>query len=536
MKHIALCVACLGLVAAALPGPAAADEMDDLARKLNVRARFHGYKPKFHYTQKTFLFEQARGFHKRTWRIVMDGERYVALIPDDHVQLLAFTPGTAETNLRLRAGRYHWDNLRGPTVPTQAFIARKVTYTSRGSSNIAQTDHFREGGPRLILVRALESRGVQVLKRYIFRVHEVFGYMVDGRTTVRFKKPPEKREALTGVFCPNSYIPWSTRWVYDRTVYCPGSGYAGYLGWVNNTLAFARAGRNRKMFTWRDAGFIVFLDGEMGWSPCRTRQDGQGDAQMTLDPLRNHVHVTIPLADELPQNEAKWETYEATHRLFAVPPEITKHLWDSAKLIDVGSKGLVLSVGKTEDFEAQPVSLAEPIRGLAWTDEPPALTEEVAHSGKKALFIGGSWKTNDPVITIEPDTPPVPLRPHAKYLLEAWFKVENMTAGERKSYRTKYDLMAERIKARDKEAEVPRYIEPKSYAEAYVTGNLYEWSAKEARWTTRQRTTVARGGTTDWQKVTLEFKTGAWDPFIQIAFVCDSGRAFLDDLTLKRIE
>jgi hypothetical protein len=536
MTRTGLQAASAALLAAALATTAAADEMDDLARKLNVRPRFHGYKPKFHYTQKTFLFEQARGFLKRTWRIVMDGDRYVALIPDDHIQLLAFTPGTAPTNLLLREGRYHWDNHRGPTLPTGHFIDHKVTYTSLGGSDIARTDHFREGGPTLVLARAFETRQIKVLKRYTFGVHELFGYVVEGRTTAWFKNPPEKREALSEAFCPNSYIPWPSRWVYDRTVYCPGAGYSGYLGWVNNTLAMVRAGRNQKQFTWRDGGFIVFLDGEKGWSPCRTRSDGGPDALMQLDHLRNRVLVTIPLADELPTNEAKWQTYNATHRLFAVPPEITQHLWDNAKLIDVGSRGLVLAVGKTEDFEQQPVSLAEPIRGLAWTGKAPPLTQEQARSGKKALFVGGEWKANDSVIAVQPDTPQVSLRPHAKYLVEAWFKVENMTPEERIGYREKYDAMVAQLKARDEQAKVPAYAEPKRFAEAYVTANLYEWTPEQGRWTARQRTSVARAGTTDWQKVTLEFETGPWDPFVQIAFVCDSGRAFLDDFTLKRIK
>ena len=105
------------LLAAAGTG-ALGDEIDDLADKIGLRERFHGYKPKFHYAQKTFSFEHPAGAKQQVLRLIMDGQRHVAIIADDHIQLLAFTPGTAREVLAIRSGRYHLDNLVGPILPT----------------------------------------------------------------------------------------------------------------------------------------------------------------------------------------------------------------------------------------------------------------------------------------------------------------------------------------------------------------------------------------------------------------------------------
>jgi len=524
--------------------PALADEIDDLADRINLRERFHGYKPKFHYAQKTFSFEHPGGPRRQILRLIMDGQRYVAIIADDHIQLLAFTPGTARKVLALRSGRYHLDNLVGPILPTGEFLEQRRRYSTRGVRGTPLTDHFRGGGSELSLVRASESSRRKVVSTYVFSVDERYGYVIEGTTTVLFKKPVEgeNRQATTRVFCPNSYVPWPTRWIYDRTAYCPG-GSGDYLGWVNNTIAIDRADRNKRLFTWRDKGFIAYLHAKDGWSPCRTRGDGGPDAPMTLDNARNLFEVTIPFADELPKDEADRETYTAVHRLFALPPELGRYVREHMKLINVGSSALVCRIGDTEDFEDQPVPLAEPIRGLAWTGKPPAVTSEEVHSGRKALMLRGEYRVNDPRLIVQPDVPQIPLRPKATYLLEAWFKVENMTDRERSDYLAAYRQMVADLEKKNKqlvergqkELEIPEYVRPKRHGQAYITAHLYETTPEDRKWLVRQQTTAASGYKTAWQKVSLEFTTPAWDPFVYISIVCDSGTAFLDDLTLKRI-
>ncbi|HUS93020.1 MAG TPA: hypothetical protein VM695_14270 [Phycisphaerae bacterium] len=530
-RHALLC----GGLVACLIGPATADEIDDLAARLNVPATYHGYKAKFHYTQKTLTFDTPQGPERRLMRFVQDGDNYVAMIADEHIEMLAFTPASARQSVSLRTGRYHLDNLRDPILPTNMSLDKPRSFRTRGVVGIPQTDHFRGGGPDLTLVRATDSRQRKVLSQFVFRVHEQYGYVVEGTTTVTFKESmePADRKAETSIFCPNACVPWPTRWTYDYTLFCPAQS-TDVFAYPNNALVIDRVDRNQKQFTLRDRGFVAFLHATGGISPCRTREDGQLDAPMTVDPVRNQLHVTIPFKDELKKDQAGREEFVSVQRLLALPPAVAEHLRKTMKpLSTTGLKGLILAVGKTEDFEDQPVSLAEPVRGLAWTADPPPLTYEAAHSGKRSLVLTGEHRPNDPLVTMEPDIPYVPLRPKAVYRLEAWFKVEDLTDPQRADYVAAYKQMAARLK--DAKQEVPEYVAPKRHAEAYVTGNLFETSPKERRWVARHQGSPARGGATGWQKSTVEFETPAWDPYIQVGFVVDSGSAHIDDFTLQRI-
>ena len=214
------------------------------------------------------------------------------------------------------------------------------------------------------------------------------------------------------------------------------------------------------------------------------------------------------------------------------------------KLISVGLNAVACRIGTTEDFETQPVPLTEPVRGLAWTTHPPEVTTTDAHSGKKALVLRGEYGVNDPRVHIEPDIPQIPLRPKAKYLLEAWFRVENMTDAERADYLDAYKKMAADLARKNKartergeeELEIPKYLAPKPHGQVYMTAHLYETSPKGRRWLLPQKTTAASGYKTAWQKVSLEFTTPAWDPYVFISVVCDSGSAIMDDFTFKRID
>ena len=544
------------LAAIALAGnvrPAPADEIDDLADKIKLRDRFRGYKPKFHYTQNTFTFQHPTGPKQMLLRLVMDDDKYIAVVGDDHIQLLSITPGTARTSLPFRAGRYHLDNFRGPTIPTGDFLEGVTRFTTAGVKGIPRTDHFREGGTHLTLVRASDTGRRRVLNRFVFRVDERFGYVIEATFTALFKRPVEgeDRKASTSVFCPNTYVPWPTRWLYDRTVICP-DGSTGYYGWCNNTIAIDRADRDPRPFIWRDKGFIAFLNPSTGWSICRTRSDGGPAAPMTLDNLRNQFDVTIPFAEELPKDLGERETYTAVHRLLPLPPEMTEHIRKNMKFLDVGADpAVVCRIGQTEDFEDQPVAMTEPIRGLAWTENPPVVSRVHAHSGSRSLRLKGNWGTNDPRVFIEPDIPQISLRPNATYLLEAWLKVDSMADGDREDYLNAYRDMVAELKKKLKEQQdgkaerlpweedpekIPAYVPPRRHGQAYITAHLYETSPAKRHWLVRQQTTAATAETAGWQKVSLTFTTGEWDPYVHIAFVCNSGSAYLDDFTFKRIK
>lgn len=530
MKRLAY-LAALAAFVSALPNPVVADEIADIARKLNVRARWRGYRPEFHYTQQTYTFTEPGGTVRKTWRMAMDGPRYIAIVPDDHLQLLGFTVGTAPTRFTMAPGRYVLDTFRGPFVPTQSLIPRFVRYEPNGSSNISRTDHFRVGGTSMTLVRA-SIRRTEVIKKYAIRVHEQLGYMIEGTIEVTFRRPdPKMKVFTTDIACSGAFQPWPDQWVYDKTAFCP-TGTKDVLAYANNTAAMESLAAGEPL-TIRDGGFVAYLNAENSWSPCRSFSGIGPDANMTLDPQSNMLHVQIPIPPEK-HNDPNGirQVWKITERLFTLPPEIVTHLRKTTKPALPEGNGLVIRLGQMEDFEDQPLGLDKPVRGLAWSKsqtQPKLLTTRSA-SGKKCLRIVGKAATNIPVFTVQPDLQRIHLRPATTYRIEAMMKATDLTDEERVAYRVAYDNLTARSKANDED---PPDFEPLyPHAEAYVRANLHDSPSPDARVVARHRTTVAKANDPAWQKVTIEFLTPDYDTYLRVGFVCHSGTAMLDDFSL----
>jgi hypothetical protein len=471
---------------------AAADEIDDLAGRLTPPQRFAAHTPDFRVVERTFTFEHVGGPQQRAWRLVMDGRKYVALLRSGDVILLALTPDHASAHLAMPTGRYHLDTLQGPSLPTHPFIQTKVNYTLQGASNVDETDRFEGGGRTLTLVRHDADDHRSVTNRFRFTCDPVFGYCVDGVYEVAFKElpPPKKRKFPSGTFCPGCYVPWPEAWVYDRTVYCP-AGTDAYVGWANNLVAMDRADARKDTFTWRDGGFIAYLNRKTGWSVVRTRDDGTPPPRMGLCNAHNDFHIGIPFPEEMTRDADGWYRLRFHHRLMGLPPELTQHVWDHMTLNEEGRRAVMIRIGVLEDFEDQPVDLTRPVRGLCWTSGAPKVTTDAARSGKQALLLEKtSW----------PNLPQVSLEPNARYRLEAWLKVEG------------------------------------DGTTAWLKGDFYEWSPHKRTWLKEQKTNTVQAGL-GWVRSVLEFDTPAWDPFINIVFcVGGEGKAYLDDFQLVRVD
>jgi len=532
MKRLT-CLVALAVVASAMPGPAWADEIDDLAARLALKARWHGYKPDFHHTQQTYTFSEPGGPTKRTWRLVMDGPRYIALIPDDHIQLLGFTVGTAPTSYTPPT-RYLMDSFRGPVLPTQCLLPRFVTYDDSGASNISRSDSFGAGGSTLILTRFSSRYPVEVVKKYAIGVHPQLGYMVEGTTVVTFRRPdPKTKEFTADIACSGSFQPWPSQWAYDKTVLTP-SGTADVQGYANNTAGMVQLGSSGPL-TLRDGGFVAWLDSQNSWSPCRTFSGIGPDANMTLDPRSNTLHLRIPIPPEIREDpRGARQVWKLTERMFALPPELAAYLRQQAKPALPAGAGLVLRIGRTEDFEDQPIAFSQPVRGLAWSasQTPPKLLTDRGASGKKCLLIEGKAQPNVPWFSVSPDVQRVRLRPDTKYTIEAMMKAEDLTAKERTGYRQAYDSMAGKMTT---EGKTPPDFEPLvPHAEAYVEAELHASPDGGPAPVSRHKSTVTKADNPAWQKVTLEVATPQYDTYLRVSFISHSGTALLDDFSLKQ--
>lgn len=511
------------VVTAAAVGPAAADELDDLVRRLQPPARFKDYRPSFRAVRREFTFQQVSGPETQQWWVVMDGDKYVALHRSGDFNLLARTPDLARTTLDVPKGRYHLDTQLGPTLCTHQFLQPVKVHGSIYTEQAGPKDEWVGGGDTITLVRSFEAAGRVARHRFTLSVDPVFGYRIDGLYDVRFEKAPEKERWVGPTFCPGCYVPWPKDRLYDRTVHCPTGG--GYRGWANNLICMDRGDSDRRKCTWRDGGFIAYLDPRSGWSVCRTRQDGGGEVSMPVCNAHNDFHVWINLPASLPTDERGRYRFQAHHRLLALPPELTRHVWDNMELIESGREAVFISIGEAEDFEDQPKALSEPERGLCWTSGGPSVSTDRARSGSRSLRLTGtSW----------PNLPQVSCEPLSRFRLEAYFLVVPWTAEEVATARKKDHDQREKLKQKGRPLPPEKDFD-RLAPEAYITAHMYEWSPHSGQWLVRQQTTRATAGKEGWQRVVLEFDTPRWDPGVNVVFQVRDCTAYMDDFRLVKL-
>jgi len=490
-----------------------ADEVDELVAKLKPPARFRDYRPRFRLVERAFTFHHVKGPVEETWRVVLDGDKYVALVRPGDFNLLALTPEMATTTLKMPTGRYHLDTTLGPVLTTHQFIQKRKDYELEGKPNADQTDTWSAGGATLTLVRRSASEEREVRNTFEIRVDPVLGYTITGTYESWWKSIPAKRPSFGGwAFCPGNYTLWPDTQIYERTVFSPDSADSaesgGLWGWANNLIAMDRVDGDRKHFAWRDGGLIAYLDKDTGFSPCRTRAGGGGPVTMSLCNAHNDFHINIDVLKDAPRGPDGRHVVRQVHRLVALPPELTNYIWDHMTLYGKGQSAVMIRIGELEDFEKQPVPVTEPVRGLVWTSGGPRITTDQARSGKQSLFLTG---------TAWPNLPQCSLLPETKYRLEAWCKLATYTDEERAAFEKKHGRP------------------PDAVVRAFIKGDFYEWSPHSREWILEQQTNVVTSEKEGWQQVFLEFTTPKWDPFINIVFVVENGKAYLDDFRLVRL-
>jgi hypothetical protein len=515
-------------VDAAAPRLVPGDEVDALEKRIKPKARFAGYRPRWRVEARTFTFKHYQRTETRDdLRVVLDGDKVVALARSGDILLIARTPETAKTRIDMPTERLHLDNLLGPSLPTWQFIkkvkAHGSIYETLGDKALPK-EWWEAGKGRLTFVRTQSLPEYDVAARFVFTVDPVYGYRIDAVRDVRFAQQPKAGTAVRlGSFCPGCYVPWDYAAVYDRTAWTPING--GIRGWANNLLCMDRCDGDKKNFAWRDGGFIAYLPDREGWSPCFTRADGTGNTPpLAVCNAHNDFHIKITLKD-LPKVETGKYRFHAVHRLLSLPPEMTAHVWDNVQLIQKGRSAIVIKIGRVEDFEDQPVPLTAPARGLIWTSGGPRLAEGVARSGSKSLLIKGrAW----------PNLPQVSLKPNVRYRLEGYFKVVPWTEEQLAAAKAKDRSRRESLKKRGRP--VPPEIDWANLRpQAYISGDFYEWSPHSGKMLVKQKTTTATAETDGWQHVVLDFTSPGWGPFINIAFHAEHCDAYLDDFALREV-
>jgi len=505
-------------VAAAVATPAAADEVDDLVARLKPPARYRDHKPAFSVHKETFTFEHLNGPHEEPFWLVMDGDRYVAAMPlegfhSGTIYVQDFRPDHAPKALDFPTERWHIDTAVGTELRTNNFIpeaegATDATYDFTVADGTLTLVRRYKGTTKFNrwAHRTKEPVRVDAVNTIVFRCDPVLGYVVEA-TFDTWTDPPPKNYEYTSAATSGRYLLWPGQVTCHRhAITPPGGGYKGYACNHGSTKPYGgRVGC-------RDGGFVAFLNDETGWSPTTTIEGA--DARLIVCGAHTD-HDFVVRWPEQPETRADGLKHNVMkHRILALPPELTRHVWDHTEVLGAGERKLMVRFGRLEDFEDQPLPVDGRERGMPWGAD---LTEQEAHSGTKAVVVSGVSGHGDPQIALQPDT---------HYRLEAWMKVVAWTDAEKQEAVAK--ARAEIEKQRQKGRDVPDFqgLEP---PQAYLVGRYYEWTPHSGQWIGEplQTNVLEPGG--PWQKVNVDFTTPKWGPFIDLKIVARNCTAYVDD-------
>lgn len=477
---------------------APADEVVRLLQASAAPARFQGYTPRFSVERKEFTFGSGAGATKRFLTVLKDGPRYVALCDplDFTIDVLAFDPTRAPEKLELPAA---WT----PATIMGTRIAPYVHFRPGGPSGDQRDfNPLQENGSYAFFLREEWFEDHQGNSTYVvrFRVDPVRGYVVDVISQLDYTRGSRRKsDEIVGILDvqPGGLAnPWPGQARYDRTLYTPRST-VDYTGWWNNPAAARKSHGPDDYLTVRSGGFTAFLGEKGSWSPVVSFPETGGQAVLQRTDgrwLGQRCFITLPAHKSGQPDRPVLNRFE----LSGLPPEATDRLAAKASMPPwEGQRAVMLRIGALEDFEAQPLPLDTPVRGLVG----PLLqvSDREAHSGKQSLIILGREaevrREDKPQI----EAPAIPLEANTSYRLEAWIKVGS------------------------------------GQTEGFISADLVADAGGEGAPIKRQKTPSVKTGE-GWKPVALEFQTGPASCFLDLRFqAVGNGSVYFDDFSLTRV-
>lgn len=413
----------LAVASAAQQAPPPASEISRLLRESRSPVRFRDHQPKFDIRPQTFTFKSGDRSFQETYYAVVDGSRIVALCDpgNTRVEVLASTPDEAPVKLDLTA----------PLLAASPGGTRLEPRIRLGGRllEIDQRDcHFsKEEAAAVVIFRqewALPRKGHST-SIFRFRLDPVRGYVVEVISQVFLAPDGAKKNNggdIIGVLAMQPARmddPWPGACEFDRTAYTHRGG-TGYGGWWNNFASAPRLHGRDDFLPLREGGFLAYLGSKPAWIPAISYPDTVAGAPLhRIDPgsLEQQCYLIHPA----PSAGEKNKPLAARLEFGALPPEAGAYL---SQRVDMGKwesqRAVMLRLGRTEDFEDQPLPLSTPARALV--SPVLQLSTREAHSGKNSLIVLGTAAARQASARPQFTTPALPLAANSRYRVSVWAK------------------------------------------------------------------------------------------------------------------
>jgi hypothetical protein len=502
-----------------------ADELDDLARKVDPPARFKDHKANWSIKEQTFTYWDYDDKAKEakadtcTWYVIHDGDTVAAAVPrgffqSGQVYIYDFRPGRGPKQAPMPTERFHIETERGSGIRTDAFIPS-------GPGTTKDTYDFKIDGNRVILTRRYSGTSafnkwshssktpvkVEACNTAVLAVDPRFGYTVD-ITFDAWCSQNMTRTMYIEAGPAWRHSPWPDE-VSCYRLAVSRVGREGFEGYPTNMGATLQ---HRGDFVCRNDGIMAFLNDQTGWSPTYTNNSGVDSTLVVCGP-HTDLDVTLDMTKVLKERKDDMNHYVVRHRMVGMPPEMTKYVWDNMKLLHQGEQKLLLRMGRLEDFEEQPLDVCTSRQRGVTLNGNSTVSDEAARSGRKSLKFTGTLRNGNPTLCVRPDR---------KYRIEAWMKVSTITDADRAA-------AAEKAKAAGKPAAAPA-----GEGQAYMTLAFAKYDMDAAVSETMKSNAVKPSA--QWQHVTLDFTSPKWGPSLRLGLVSENCVVYLDDFKFAEVK
>jgi len=502
MRFPATCGGVLAILLAAAPA-LTADEVEDLLARVNPPERFARHAPEFSAVPQEFRFVNAAGPYKETLWVLRDGGRTIGLYSPPLGQVELFTHDPAQGREKLELGpRYHLARMFGTRITTRLAIAPMERFEYEFDSSgrelkFHETNYWAVAGRQGLGANARSTCAITL------RLDPICGYTIDLDCRLVLDQIPKDKggkpmkEAEWCSMLPGHVSDvWPGRWRYDQTVFSPlGLPPGSFRGWWNNLAACDHSDDDPAKMKVREGGLVAFLAGKDGWAPALARSGPYGYSLATGSVWQDQQNrAALP---EKPDADGQYRM-NPKFRLVFLPPEVAAVVLKNTQIDDFnGARAVMVRLGADETFEDQPLPYTTPVRGCYPVGE---VTDQQAHSGKKSLVIKAVPRAEaDRRLPGFIPAPQVPLDENATYRITAWIMMDGN-------------------------------------GEAFISADLYDATPSKPDRVLRQRTPPVTASK-EWKEVTLEFRTPAFDPFIDLRFICiGAGQAYFDDFSLVKVQ
>lgn len=477
--------------------------LDTLLTGAGCPVQFDEHTPNFSIEMVQQEFTGPEGTFLDSLWLISDGNRYVAIYrPGQKPFIDVFAPNPREApDTLIMPVRYHNATLLGTRLTTSNW------YDKWAISGDEHSFSFSGGGDSLTLTETQRWYKTGAYKRdgyskhaFTFRCDPKLGYVVDMDFVLETDDSTNTKPEFIN-FMPRDVVnPWPGESRYHYTIYTPVDRN-GYFGYANNLYAGNIS--DEKKTTWgkgfeiKSGGFIGMIE-KGAYSPALFRSGDHRFVQRTCDAwLDQHNHILLP-----PRDRDGMFRIRARFMFVHLPPKASKYVIDHADIDPFDDKSAVMiRLGITEDFEDQPLPLTTTTIGLTrgFWEEDFIIDSAVAWSGQRSLRIRGL-----------PDD----------------------TLSGSKQHFIRYPQVALKPNTRYRITAMVRTAHPEVHA--WISADTYEWTPYDPGRLERHKTMLINS--TTWRRAQLEFKTPAFDPFIDVRFrVVGDGDAWFDDFRFHEV-